>query len=112
MMSGGNSFPGRWDNISQPRTAQKYDPLPSCIKDAANEGIELGSKDKSEPNIEDEDANKFASLQKKSSFFLNSYSDEWADYSNWGVDKRSDTKSTEKRGMEHIHMGKRRLGSM
>ena len=109
MMSGGNSFPGRWDNIFQPRMKEKYEPVPSCMKNASNEELELRSEDEPEPKIEEEDADKLKNFQKKSSFFLNSYSDEWADYSNWGVDKRS---NTEKRGMEHNHMGKRRLGSM
>ena len=112
MMSGGNSFPGRWDNISQPKTTQKYDPAPSCIKDAANEDIELRSEDEPEPKMDEDDADNLKSLQKKSSFSLNSFSDDWADYSSWGVDKRGDTQSAEKRGMGHSHMGKRRLGSM
>ena len=111
-MSGGNSFPGRWNNISQPRTKEKYEPVPSCKKKSSNEEIELKSEDEPEPKSNKEDDEKLTSLQKKSNFFLNSYSDEWADYSNWGVDKRGDSQSTEKRGMEHIHMGKRRLGSM
>ena len=95
MMSGGDSFPGRWNDIPQPDVKEEYTATNPCKEDASHKDNEGSSEVWNAENVKKPSENyskKKGSLRKsmKNKRFFNSYEDEWADYTSWGVDKRSD----------------------
>ena len=92
MMGGGESFPGIWDNIPQPQLKENYKSSNPCTEDSKHKDNDASSDISYNPiltNTEEDDTHRMASLRKKKNFFHNLYADEWSDYTNWGVDKRT-----------------------
>ena len=114
----GNSLPGSWDKLKQPEIRKYIEEKDPC--DCSNDNENNKSFEDNEI-VEDNVALSEDLREKK--FSLNSFEDQWTDYDSWGFDKRSDEtinylnlnfdeKLKIKRKMDHVHMGKRKLGSM
>ena len=124
----GAALPGNWDHLDQPDIKKHVQARDPC-KDDTSSQVDDGMEDMEEGDTEDDDE-----IRDKR-FKMNSFSDTFSEYDAWGYDKRGfDTRKEEnkeninnneddttmditkrnstKRMDHHVHMGKRKLGSM